>query len=158
MQIHRQWVCGECRRAVPCSTIPPRASEAPREEKGILSNLFSSSWRDGILHFTTHMTEKRPVSSCVSVCLSICVGVWERQTKTEIKSREGIAQLLCQTSCGKKHARRLQDMNKNSFTVTLAAAAKGKFPSDAMQKCTHNAGCSKFAQLFYLSVREKSED
>lgn len=58
MQIRCQLVCGETRRAVPCFAIPFCASEAPRGEKGILSNLFSSSWRDEILHSAKCITEK----------------------------------------------------------------------------------------------------
>lgn len=72
MQIHCQLVRGETRRAVPCFTIPFCASKAPRGEKGILSNLFSSSWRDEILHSANCMTEKCLVHVCVGVGVRVC--------------------------------------------------------------------------------------
>lgn len=54
---------------MPCHAlaIPFCALKAQRGEKGILSNLFSSSWRDEILHSAKHLTEKCAVCS-VRLC------------------------------------------------------------------------------------------
>lgn len=63
------WVRGETRLAVPCFAIPFCALKASRAEKGILSNLFPSSWRDEILHSAKHMTEKCSACVCVGACV-----------------------------------------------------------------------------------------
>ncbi|TNN86529.1 hypothetical protein EYF80_003299 [Liparis tanakae] len=60
--------CGESRHAVPRRTIPCHASEAPRGEKGILTNLFSSRWRDEIFLLRANPHDRKQPRSVIAVC------------------------------------------------------------------------------------------